>query len=285
MDKTIGNPLSWTARRIGAAGGQLSAMIGRLGGDTAASPPRIRRLTIADLGAALSAGIEDFKASRADAVFIVLIYPLVGLILAGFGLRMDLLPLLFPLLAGFALLGPVAATGLYEISRQRETGADANWLSAFNVVRSPSIGAIVVLGLYLAALFAFWMMAANAIYIRTLGPQPPESVAGFFRDVLTTGAGWTMIVVGIGVGFVFALTALAISVVSFPLLLDRNVGVPIAVVTSVRVTIRNPRVVLTWGAIVAGGLALGSVPLLLGLIVVMPILGHASWHLYRRAVD
>jgi uncharacterized membrane protein len=108
---------------------------------------------------------------------------------------------------------------------------------------------------------------------------------GFVRDVLTTSAGWTMIVLGLIVGFAFALLVLAISVVSFPLLLDRHVGVPTAIITSVRVARKNPRVIATWGLIVAAGLVLGSVPLFIGLVVVMPILGHATWHLYRHAIE
>ena len=104
------------------------------------------------------------------------------------------------------------------------------------------------------------------------------------REVLTTGAGWTMILVGCGVGFLFAALVLATSVVSFPLLLDRDVGLPAAVITSMRVTAANPLPIAVWGLIVAGGLVLGSIPFFLGLIVVMPILGHATWHLYRRTV-
>jgi uncharacterized membrane protein len=102
--------------------------------------------------------------------------------------------------------------------------------------------------------------------------------------VLTTRAGWTMIVVGVGVGFLFALAVLAISVVSFPLLLDRDVGLRKAVTTSVRAVLTNPGPMAAWGLIVAGGLVLGSIPVLLGLIIVMPVLGHATWHLYRKVV-
>ncbi len=284
MTRTIGNPLSWTARHLSATGGHVAASTQRLGGDARIAVPEIRTLTIDDLRAALRAGLADFQDSRADAVFAALIYPIAGLALVGFGLQMNLLPLLFPLAAGFALLGPLAATGLYEISRRREAGEEVNWLHAFRVVGSPSFAAIMVLGLNLGAVFLTWMMAANAIYVDTLGPGAPVSITAFLRDVFTTPAGWTMIVVGLVVGFVFALVTLAMSVVSFPLLVDRNVGVPVAIVTSIRVTRQNPRVVLTWGAIVAVSLLAGAIPLLLGLTIVMPILGHATWHLYRRAV-
>jgi len=152
------------------------------------------------------------------------------------------------------------------------------------VVRSPSFGAIFVLALLLFATFIIWLIAAHGIWSATLGPEPPASIGAFLRDVLTTGAGWTMIIVGMIVGLAFATLVLSISVVSFPLLLDRRVGLPAAVVTSMRVAALNPGPIAAWGLIVAGSLALGSIPVFLGLIVVLPVLGHATWHLYRAVV-
>lgn len=284
MAKTIGNPVSWAFQHIGIAGHHVAESTAEIGGEASTDRPQVRTITADDLKQALLAGADDFAAARDDAIFAILIYPLAGLVLAGIGLHQNLLPLLFPLVAGFAILGPLAAVGLYEISRQREAGEPVNWLTALNVVTSPRFGAILVMGLYLLALFILWMLAAGAIHALTLGPGAPESLSAFLRDVFTTARGWEMIVIGIGVGFVFAVVALAISVVSFPLLLDRSVGVPVAIATSVALFGQNPRITLTWGAIVAGGLVLGALPALVGLIVVLPILGHATWHLYRRAV-
>jgi uncharacterized membrane protein len=125
---------------------------------------------------------------------------------------------------------------------------------------------------------------AQAIYSVTLGPDTPDSIGSFMRELFTTGAGWALIVVGCGVGFLFAVLALSISVVSFPLLLDRKVSVTTAIWTSMRAVAKNPRTMAMWGMIVTAGLVIGSIPLFVGLIIVMPVLGHATWHLYRKVV-
>jgi uncharacterized membrane protein len=254
-------------------------------GETLHSPaPAVRRIAATDLRDVLAKGLADFGAYRTDVVFLCVIYPIVGLVLGRLAFGYGMLPLLFPLASGFALVGPFAAIGLYEMSRQREQGVTVTWANAFGVLRSPSSGAIVVLGLLLVVVFMAWLAAAEVIYLVTLGPAPPASIAQFARDLFTTGPGWTLIVVGVGVGFLFALLVLAISVVSFPLLLDREVGVDTAVWTSVRAVAANPVPMALWGLIVAGSLVIGSLPFFVGLIVVMPVLGHATWHLYRKVV-
>jgi uncharacterized membrane protein len=161
---------------------------------------------------------------------------------------------------------------------------EVSWVDAFGMVRSPSIGSIIGLGLLLIAIFLLWLVTAEAIYVLTLGPRAPTSIAAFIHDVFTTVRGWTMIVVGIGVGFLFALLTLAISVVSFPLLLDRDISMVTAIWTSIQVVVANPIPMAAWGLVVAAGLVIGSVPALLGLVIVVPVLGHTTWHLYRRVV-
>jgi uncharacterized membrane protein len=284
----IRNPIEWGIDQIRLAALTLGALGRSVRGSEEsrdAPLPAVCRIRAADIRDVLVRGLDDFGAYRTDVIFICLIYPVVGIMLVWLTFGYEMLPLLFPLAAGFALVGPVAAVGLYEMSRRREQGLPATWVDAFGVIRAPGFGAILVLGLVLVAIFVLWLLAANVIYQLTLGPEPPVSIAAFARDVFTTSAGWAMIVGGVSVGFLFALLVLAISVVSFPLLLDRDVGLDTAVWTSIRAVAANPGPMALWGLSVAGGLVIGSLPAFLGLIIVMPVLGHATWHLYRKAVS
>ena len=250
----------------------------------AARQPDVRRITTQDLRIALSLGLKDFGAARTDVGFLCLIYPVIGLLLAALTAHAALLPLLFPIASGFALVGPFAAVGLYEISRRREATGSANWLAAFAVFRSPSIWSICLLGAILIGLFLVWLVTALGIYDITLGPQRALSLWAFITALFTTGAGWAMIALGFAVGAVFAVVVLGISVVSFPMLLDLPVSLGTAIRTSVHAVRLNPGPLALWGVIVAGGLVLGSIPCFLGLILVLPVLGHSTWHLYRRLV-
>ena len=284
---TIRNPVEWGWAQLHdaalAVGSATRAVLG-VQERREIEPLAVRRIDLADIKDALARGFDDFGAHRTDVIFLGVIYPLVGLVLARLAFGYDMLPLLFPLASGFALVGPVAAVGLYEMSRRRAQGVAISWGDAFGVVRSPSFAAIALLGLILLAIFIAWILVADLIYAATLGPAPPASIAGFVQDVFTTPAGWSMIVLGVGVGFVFAVAVLAISVVSFPLLLDRDITLGAAVRPTVRAVSANPAPMALWGVIVAGGLVIGSIPVLVGLIIVMPVLGHATWHLYRKLV-
>jgi uncharacterized membrane protein len=282
----IRTPPGWGADVLTRAYHSLtwtSSVADRSGAERRA-PVAVARLQVADLRWALARGLEDFGASRTDVIFLCVVYPVIGLLLARLAFGYEMLPLVFPLASGFALIGPLAAVGLNEMSRQREQGRQAGWADAFGVFQSPSIRAVILLGLILVVMFLFWLVLAQAIYNLTLGPLPPASVGHFAHNLIHTHAGWTMAVVGTGVGFVFAVVAMAISVVSFPMLLDRQVPLETAIRTSIAVVGRNPLTMALWGLIIVAGLVIGSIPLLLGLIVVMPVLGHATWHLYRRAV-
>lgn len=280
----IRNPVEWSLDQIKFAGTTIETLVTRRGAQELRAAPTIRRIGFADIKDALAKGLNDFAAFRDDVVLICIVYPVAGLILARLAFGDGLLPLVFPLASGFALIGPFAAVLLYEMSRRREQGLDVSWGDGFSLLRSPALGTILVLGLALMALFLLWLGAAWGIYALTLGPQPPASIRSFAHDVLTTERGWAMIVIGIGVGFLFAIVALAVGVVSFPLLVDRQVRLATAVKTSIDAVIANPATMALWGLVVAGSLVLGSIPLLVGLIVVMPVLGHATWHLYRKVV-
>jgi len=287
MQPHVRNPIEWGWDHLKQTGNAVGSAAQSMAGaweDRDTAPPAVRRIDAADLRDVLASGFKDFGAYRTDVVFLCLIYPIVGLILSRLMFGYNMLPLVFPLASGFALIAPLFGVGLYEMSRRRELGIDTGWADAFAVVRAPAIGSILVLGLLLLALFSVWLFAAYFIYAHTLGPEAPTSVNTFVHDVLTTRAGWTMIGVGVGVGFIFALVVLVISVVSFPLLLDRDVGVYTAVSTSVRAVRANPGPMALWGLIVAGGLVIGAIPFLVGLAIVMPVLGHATWHLYRKVV-
>jgi uncharacterized membrane protein len=255
------------------------------GSDASPALPVVRKIAMSDLKDALAKGIDDFRAFPTHVIFLSIIYPIVGLVLAGLTLSYDLLPLLFPLAAGFALVGPFAAIGLYELSRQRELGLDVSWRDAFGARRSRSTDGIIALGVLLLVIFVLWVAVAQAIYIANFGYAPAMLIPDFLSRVFTTEAGWTLIIVGNGVGFLFAATVLTISIVSFPLLLDRDVGAVVAVLTSVRATLKNPLIIAAWGLIVATLLLIGSLPLFVGLAVVMPVLGHSTWHLYRKLVE
>jgi uncharacterized membrane protein len=255
------------------------------GADGAFVRPTVRRIGYIDILDALGRGLEDFRSKPSHIVFIGLLYPIAGLLLGVWSAGADMLPLLFPLASGFALLGPVAALGLYEISRRREMGIDTSWRHAFAVRHSPALFSIIAASGLLFALFIAWLKSAEAIHVAYFGDAPATSLAGFATAMLTTPEGWSVMVWGDLLGLGFAVVVLAISLVTFPLLLERDVGAVAAIDTSVRATIANPGPVFAWGVIVAVSLVLGSLPFLAGLAVVLPILGHATWHLYRKLVE
>jgi len=287
MQHHIRNPIEWGWDQLKQTGRAMDGAAHSMNGAwdvRSSTPPILARIRVADLRQVLRKGFEDFAAYCTDVIFLCLFYPVIGLVLSRFVLGYGMLPLLFPLVSGFAIIAPFFAVGLYEMSRRRENGITRGWADAFGVATSPGLGAIAVMGLLLAALLALWLFTAHMIYLLTFGPDAPASLMAFAQDVLETPAGWAMIIVGVIVGFLFALVAATISVVSFPLLLDRDVGVTTAIVTSIEVVRRNPGPMALWGLIIAGSLVVGAIPALLGLAIVLPVLGHATWHLYRKVV-
>jgi uncharacterized membrane protein len=284
---TIRNPIEWSWDQLRQAASGIEAAghsVARTETTLHSPVPAIRKIHIADIVDALRDGVDDFAAYRTDVIFLCVVYPIVGVVFARAAFEEGLLPMLFPVASGFALIGPFAAVGLYEMSRRREQGQSAGWADALAVFRTPSFGTIAFLGVALISFYFLWLVTAQAVYMVTLGPVPPVSLGAFVHDLFTTEGGWALIVVGTGIGFLFALAVLIAGTVSFPLLLDRDAGLDTAVNASIRAAAANPGPIALWGLIVAGGLVLGSIPLFVGLIVVVPVLGHATWHLYRKLV-
>lgn len=247
--------------------------------------PAVRNIDFGDIEYALRKGIEDFRAMPTHAVLIGVLYAVLGLLLGRAALGYELVPLIFPLAAGFALLGPFAALGLYELSRRRELGRDTSWRHLFDFTHLPTFRSIILLGLMLVLLFLIWIAVADGLYTSYFGHRSVTSIASLFDKILGSPDGREFFVVGNAIGLLFAATAFVLSAISFPLLLDRNVSLSTAMATSLMVVIKNPVTMAAWGLIVAVGLFLGALPALVGLAVVLPVLGHATWHLYRRALE
>jgi uncharacterized membrane protein len=250
----------------------------------AAMLPSVRKIAIGDLKDALAKGWDDFMHKPSHLLILAIIYPIIGLFLFRLTFGHHLLPLVFPLAAGFALLGPFAALGFYEVSRQRERGLDPSWWEVIGSVSRHSRGAILSLGALLMVIFFAWILTAESIFEAIFGNQLPSSLSEFLNEVFETQGGVELILIGNFVGFLFALLCFTISVVAFPLLLDRDVSAPAAIVTSIKAVLANPVTMLAWAIFVVAALIAGSLPALLGLVIVLPVLGHATWHLYRKVV-
>ncbi|MDV3252430.1 DUF2189 domain-containing protein [Devosia sp. BK] len=247
--------------------------------------PVIKTITLADLTEALRRGAADFWAKPSHYFLLALIYPLIGIVLTVWMNGFHTWPLLYPLIGGFALIGPIAALPLYEISRRRELGEEPSWRDAIGVIHSPAMGSIIAIGAMLFVLFTLWLTSAQALYENLFGASPPQTFGAMFNQVFAEPGGMTLAIIGTAVGAAFALVVLCTSVIAFPLLLDRDVGAYVAVETSFRAVMHNLIPMLAWGLIVGISVFVGALTLFVGLAVILPILGHATWHLYRATVD
>ena len=245
----------------------------------------VRRIETKDLRESLRKGYQDFNARPTFVQFLVLIYPLFALLATVLSLGQDLLYLAFPIVAGMTLLGPVVSVGLCAMSRRRERGLELTWRGAFDFVHSASFAPIAALSIVMMLLYVSWLFLAQFLYFGLFGDTSPASVGAFVSELFGTRHGAALMLYGTVIGFLYALTALAISAIAFPLMLDAPASMATAVATSARAIFSNPAVMATWGIVVVGLLALGGAVFLIGLGVVLPVLGHASWHLYRKLVE
>lgn len=243
----------------------------------------VRRIGSGEIRESLAQGWDDFLARRGDLIFIGILYPLIGLAAAFFFLGGNLLHLFFPVAAGISLLGPVAAIGFYELARRREDGLESDWSHFLDVRKRPAWESIMGVAGLLLVIFFLWIAVAGILYTALLGAAP-ETVGELLARVFGTAEGWALIVIGNLVGLAFAALVLTISVVSMPMLVDCDVDARTAIATSVRAVRANKWAMARWGAVVAALLVLGSIPAFLGLAVVLPVLGYATWHLYAHAV-
>ncbi|MDA1073131.1 MAG: DUF2189 domain-containing protein [Proteobacteria bacterium] len=246
---------------------------------------RIRKIGLNDLRQSLIEGYHDFNAKPSFGLFLIVMYSLFALLFTRIILGENLLYLAFPVVAGLTLIGPVVSVVLFEMSRRREQGLDLRWQSAFNFVHTSSFAPIVLLSIVMMLLYVAWVYMAQFLYFGVFGEVPPESMSVFLTDMLTTREGVGFALYGTALGFLFAFTALAISVVAFPLLLDKPASSFTAVSASVRAVTTNPLTMAVWALVVVALLAVGAALFLIGLAAILPILGHSTWHLYRRLVE
>ncbi|MFN3614352.1 MAG: DUF2189 domain-containing protein [Rubrimonas sp.] len=256
----------------------------RVVGELNRNAPRIRRITVDDITAALREGADDFRAMPAFGMAIGLLFALGGMAMMIAAYSLDMIVLAFPMLAGFALIGPFAAMGLYEASRRRDAGQSVSLGDIFNVRRATSTVNVFFLGFILLFALFVWLRVALLIFALFYGLNSLPLDA-LLADIFTTARGFTFLLVGNAVGAAFAMVVFSITVVSFPYMLEKDVDPVTAVALSVSCVARNLVPLMGWAVFVGVALAVSWAPFFLGLIVVLPVLGHATWRLYRRMIE
>jgi uncharacterized membrane protein len=245
--------------------------------------PVVRPIAAADIAEALGQGLRDFQAMPLYGLMFGALYAAGGILIVLSLTAFGMVYLAYPLAAGFALIGPFVAVGLYEMSRRREKGEPVTLAAIWATVRSRSeIGWMAFVTLFI---FVIWMYQVRLLIALILGINASfSSLQQFITLVLTTNEGLLFLAIGNAVGAALSLILFSLTVVSFPLLLDREVDFVTAMVTSVRAVVTSPLPMIGWAAVIVVLLIVSSIPYFLGLVVTLPVLGHATWHLYRRIV-
>ena len=247
----------------------------------AAPLPDVAHLTLGDIGHALKAGLADFRKAPQFGLFFSSVYVLGGIILVWLGA--GTVEWTFAMTLGFPLVAPFAAVGLYEVSRRIERKGAMDWYKILGVVKSEKDRQIPWMGAIILIYFLFWSFLAHMIFALFMGLSVMRNVSSSY-EVFLTANGLTMIGVELAVGAILAFILFALTVTSLPHLLEKEVDFVTAMLLSVQVVKENPLVMLVWASIVAGLTVAAMVPMFLGLLIVMPVLGHATWHLYKRAL-
>lgn len=247
-------------------------------------PPVVRAVTGADIRAALVAGLDDFRAAPVYGLFFGAVYALGGVLLVAAVTVLHMPWLGYPLAAGFALVGPFVAVGLYEVSRRIEAAAPLSWGGVLGAVWAQRGREFSWLAFVTLFVFLIWMYQVRLLLALFLGFKSFASFAGFLTVIFTTPEGLMFLAVGHVVGAALSVAVFSLTVVSFPLLLDRDVDFVTAMITSVKAVVTSPGPMLGWAAVVVLSLILAAIPMFLGLLIVLPVLGHTTWHLYRRLV-
>lgn len=259
-----------------------AAAIGRAG--TQRADPIVRSITANDVNEAWALGLRDFQAAPLYGLAFGALYAAGGIAVVLSATAVGLSYLAYPLAAGFALIGPFAAVGLYEVSRRRESGLLVTWRAVFGVIfeqRNRQFGWMAFVTLFI---FIIWMYQAQMLLALFIGPRSFADINEVLTVLTTTPQGIAFLLLGNVVGALLSLVLFSLTLVSFPLLLDREVDFVTAMITSVRAVVMNPAATIGWGITVGVTLVLASLPFFLGITVVLPILGHATWHLYRKLV-
>ena len=245
--------------------------------------PVVRRIGTADIAEALGQGLRDFQAMPLYGLLFGAVYAGGGMVILLCLTAFGMVYLAYPLAAGFALIGPFVAVGLYELSRRREAGRPISLLAVWATVKSRGeIGWMAFVTLFV---FVIWMYQVRLLIALLIGLHASfSSLQEFITVVLTTSEGLWFLAIGNAVGAALSLILFSLTVVSFPLLLDRDVDFVTAMITSVRAVVTSPVPMIGWAAVIVVLLVVSALPYFLGLLVTLPVLGHATWHLYRRIV-